>query len=290
MTTKTPKVSVLIAAFNGEKTILETIESVLAQDGVEFEVIVCDDASTDGTLDKLRQFRDPRIRVICNKKNSGLTATINRLIREARGDYIAFLDADDKYLPNKLRRCVEEIEETGCAGVSHDMKYLAHDGFLKGHIAAEIIFPGAFLGRSDIIMDLGGYREDLLIADSDFFCRFRTRGTIGFIHEPLTAVRLVAGSDSDTKWFDKRLVEHWFKEYPNTPMPFGTSGLHEWFEQKSITKRLALAVAWYGQRWGRRAAGSYLADQYIAAAWYSILSVILNPSYLAGRIRNSLSR
>jgi hypothetical protein len=73
-------------------------------------------------------------------------------------------------------------------------------------------------------------------------------------------------------------------------MPFGTAGHREWFRQKPLLERMSLVVAWYGQRCGRRAAASFLAHRYVPAACYSAVSVILNPSYLAGRVRKALSR
>ena len=285
-----PKVSVLIPTYNGEDTVLSTIDSILSQGFEDFEILICDDGSTDGTRGRLVERRDPRIRIMHNEKNRGLSPTLNRLIREASGQYIAFLDQDDLFLPNKLSRCVEVLDRSNCAGVSHDMKYLTHDGTLKGHLGAEVIFPSGFMGRAELVKETGGYREDLVVADSDFFCRFRALGPIRFIHEPLTAYRLVANSASDMNWFDKRLVEQWYEEYPDTPMPFGTTGHREWFQEKPLSKRIALYLSWYGQRCGRRAAAYVFADRYLLAMWYSFLSVLLNPSYLIGRAWKMLLR
>jgi glycosyltransferase involved in cell wall biosynthesis len=99
--------SVVIPLYNKEESIKKTIESVLNQMFNDFEIIIINDASTDNSLGVVESFKDKRIRVIC-KENGGVSSARNRGILEAKGDYIAFLDADDlwdnKYLliMNKL--------------------------------------------------------------------------------------------------------------------------------------------------------------------------------------------
>ena len=92
-----PKVSVVMAVYNGERYLPDAIESVLSQDFQEFELIILDDASSDGTAKILAQFasRSSKIRLLRNEKNMGLTRSLNIALLQAAGDYIARIDADD---------------------------------------------------------------------------------------------------------------------------------------------------------------------------------------------------
>ncbi len=96
-----PQVSVVVPVFNGETTIRRTVASVLRQSFGDFEILVIDDGSTDRTAAIVREFGDARIRLL-PFENRGLAASRNRGIRAARGEFIAFLDADDLWLPDKL--------------------------------------------------------------------------------------------------------------------------------------------------------------------------------------------
>lgn len=99
-----PLVSVIIPAYNAERFIADAVRSVLDQSWRELEVIVVDDGSTDGTADRVRPFlADPRVRYV-RQENAGPAAARNRGIELAHGDYVAFCDADDLWLPAKLER------------------------------------------------------------------------------------------------------------------------------------------------------------------------------------------
>ena len=101
-------VSVLIAAWNAEAFLGTAIESALTQEGVSVEVIVADDASTDGTAALVQRLakNDPRIRLVSNPVNQGPSAARNKAIAAAKGDWIAVLDADDRFLSGRLSRLV----------------------------------------------------------------------------------------------------------------------------------------------------------------------------------------
>jgi glycosyltransferase involved in cell wall biosynthesis len=96
-----PQVSVIIPVYNGEKTIRETIKSVLQQTFADFEIIVINDGSTDATLEILFEIQDPRIQIF-SYPNARQAASRNRGLEHAQGDYIAFLDADDLWIRDKL--------------------------------------------------------------------------------------------------------------------------------------------------------------------------------------------
>ena len=99
-----PTVSVVMAVYNGEPFLTSAMRSVLAQSWRDFEFIVVDDGSTDETPATLAAFDDPRIRVLTNDGNRGLPVSLNRGLDEARGEFIARIDADDLWDPRKLER------------------------------------------------------------------------------------------------------------------------------------------------------------------------------------------
>ncbi|HEY6644784.1 glycosyltransferase family 2 protein [Povalibacter sp.] len=103
MTEAVPAVSVLMPAFNAQETLQESVASVLEQTFVDLELIIVDDGSTDATGDLAQQLAkaDRRVRVI-QQKNAGVSSARNRGLAEAKGRYIALLDADDLWVPDKL--------------------------------------------------------------------------------------------------------------------------------------------------------------------------------------------
>lgn len=104
-----PKVSVIIPTYNREKYIVETVESVFAQTFTDYEVIVIDDGSTDNTSVVLKPYLD-RITYI-RKQNGGQGSARNAGIKIAKGEYIAFLDSDDLWLPEKLEKQVKYLDQ-----------------------------------------------------------------------------------------------------------------------------------------------------------------------------------
>ncbi len=101
-----PTVSVLVKSYQHAPYVRQTIESVLAQSFQDFEIVVTDDGSTDGTAEILRGFTDPRIRLECCPENRGISAAMNATVARARGRYVAILNSDDWALPGRLRRQV----------------------------------------------------------------------------------------------------------------------------------------------------------------------------------------
>lgn len=104
------RVSVIFPVYNGAKYIRTSVRSILEQSFREFELLLINDGSTDETPDILKEFTDPRIRIINNKKNSGLIFSLNRGISEAKGEYLARMDADDESLPNRFAEQVRFLD------------------------------------------------------------------------------------------------------------------------------------------------------------------------------------
>lgn len=110
-------ISVIIPIYGVEQYIAATIQSVLEQTYQNFEVLIVDDESPDRSVEICQQFTDPRIEIV-RQKNRGLAGARNTGIRHARGEYIAFLDGDDLWLPEKLEKHVEHLENSPHVGVS----------------------------------------------------------------------------------------------------------------------------------------------------------------------------
>lgn len=113
-----PLVSIISPAYNASRTIDAAIRSVLAQTHVTWEMLIADDGSKDDTVAKVKDWaqQDARIKLFINAQNMGPARTRNRLIREAQGRYIAFLDTDDEWLPPKLEEQLALMAQSG-AGI-----------------------------------------------------------------------------------------------------------------------------------------------------------------------------
>lgn len=113
-------VSVIMPTYNCGRFIQESINSVLAQTYNNWELLIVDDCSTDDTESIVRGYKDKRIRYWRNAQNEGAALTRNKALREAKGKYIAFLDADDLWLPEKLEKQIAFMEDKGYAFTYHN--------------------------------------------------------------------------------------------------------------------------------------------------------------------------
>lgn len=103
-------ISVVMSVFNGAGYLIESVQSVLDQSYANFEFIIVDDCSTDGSLEILETYRDARIRIIRNQENLGLTKSLNVAMSEAKGKYLARQDADDISLPDRFKTQFDYLE------------------------------------------------------------------------------------------------------------------------------------------------------------------------------------
>lgn len=106
-----PKVSVIMAVYNGSDYLREAIDSVLCQTYDDFELIIVDDASTDNSLEIIKSYKDERIVIICNENNMKLPRSLNKGISKAKGEYIVRMDADDICLPDRFAKQVDFMEK-----------------------------------------------------------------------------------------------------------------------------------------------------------------------------------
>lgn len=121
-------VSIIMPSWNTGKYISESIQSVLAQTYTNWELIIVDDCSTDNTDEVIANFCDKRIRYLKNTQNSGAALTRNRALREAKGEWIAFLDSDDIWLPEKLEKQIEFMKKNNYVFSYHDFEKIDEAG------------------------------------------------------------------------------------------------------------------------------------------------------------------
>jgi glycosyltransferase involved in cell wall biosynthesis len=202
-----PKVSVILPTYNCAEYLSDSVPSVLSQTFQDFELIVVDNGSTDGTEDFIRtRFTDPRI-VYVKQAHSGLSAARNKGIEVSSGDYIAFLDADDLFLSRKLERQVSFFETHPGAGITYTReKYFFENDrdkqFESPHekLSGDILF---FLKRSNFIhvstvmlksgiAQRASFDPDLKShEDWDFFLKLSAAGNrFYYIPEELTQIRV----------------------------------------------------------------------------------------------------
>lgn len=184
-----PSVTVLLAVHNGGRYLSQAIESVFAQSYGDFELLVVDDASDDDSPEYLASLRDPRVRVVRNERNLGQVPSLNRGLSEARGGYIARIDADDVMLPTRLARQVEILETDTRVGLVGTWMVVVDDrgrrwGTTRGRIENYADFVSALLVnrlpfghpsimfRREAVQRLGGYDESLAPSeDKDLYRR-----------------------------------------------------------------------------------------------------------------------
>ncbi|MCC5635513.1 glycosyltransferase [Nostoc sp. CHAB 5844] len=119
-----PEVSIIIPAHNTENYIARAIESALGQTLTNLEVIVVDDASSDATLEIINSFTDSRLRVFVNQQNLGVSGARNRALREAQGNWIAILDSDDWYAPERLEKLLQVAIAENADIVIDDLNFI----------------------------------------------------------------------------------------------------------------------------------------------------------------------
>lgn len=125
-----PLVSIIMPLYNSEKYVSEAIESVLAQTSGDWELIICDDCSSDNSVSIVEEYvkKDSRIRLLKNEKNSGTAATRNHCLSMATGKYVTLLDSDDVWFPTFLEKQTNFIKEKGSAAVTASYNIMSSNG------------------------------------------------------------------------------------------------------------------------------------------------------------------
>jgi len=197
------RVSVVMAAYNEESTIKRAIYSIIAQSYDNWELIIIDDASTDKTsfIVKQAMLSDNRIKMYSNAKNIGLAASLNKGIKQASGDLIARMDADDYSLPDRLKTQVEfidknpEVSVLGGGAIYIDVKGNeletimmpeSHNEIVKFLLKSSPFIHPTIMMQKNFWIEMQGYTESLRRAqDYDLWFRGRFSGQYFNLHQPL---------------------------------------------------------------------------------------------------------
>ncbi len=216
-----PKVSVIIPAFNAEKYLAETIQSVLAQTYESYEVIAVDDGSTDNTLQVLRTF-EPQIKVL-TKTNGGPATARNLAIGNSTGEFIAFLDSDDIWTTDKLQEQAAFLDDHPGIGLlfsealmfiveNDEKKIIRKIGYTAGPTFCSLLW-GNYIPNSTVVIrrscidqvGLLNESKDLIASeDYEYWMRIARRFPLAGIPKPLAHYRVREGNlMGDSKDIDK---------------------------------------------------------------------------------------
>jgi len=236
-----PEVSVIIPVYNGEKFLSEAIESVIAQTYSDWEIIAVNDGSTDRSLEILRRYErllPSKIRVI-SQENYGLSIARNRAIAMAKGDYIAFLDCDDLWLPEKLEKQIDflnsnkepglvysdnhEIDEHGNL-IKENVFLFYNAKYFRGYVFNELFYANfistpTVMVRREVLDKVGVFNPKFRIAqDYDLWLRIAEHYPVDFIAEPLAKYRFHRENISRNVDVmvneDFQIMEYWLNKKP----------------------------------------------------------------------------
>ncbi|MEO1431373.1 MAG: glycosyltransferase [Cyanobacteria bacterium J06633_8] len=212
MTVTMPLISVIVPVYNGEKTIKETIESVLNQTFVNLELIVIDDGSQDSTLNVVYDIKDSRLKVF-SYKNAGVAISRNRGIEKASGEFIAFLDADDLWTSDKLEAQLKALESNPQAAVAYSWvdyinaegEFLHHGNHItiNGNAYKQLLVENVLengsnpLIRRDALIQIDGFNQSLTPAeDWDMWLRLAACYEFVTVPSPQILYRTLSHSGS----------------------------------------------------------------------------------------------
>lgn len=203
-----PKVSVIMPAYNAEAYIGAAIDSILSQSFRDFEFLILNDCSTDGTEAIIQSYDDPRIVYIKNEKNMGVAATLNKGLSLAQGEYIARMDADDISFPQRFEKQAAYLDahpEVAVLGtqvrffsVEGDGEPFCYSGSCA-QLKIDLLFASAIahpsvMMRRQVILDMGGYdRQFEGLEDYELWCRISEQAMLAVYPQVLLRYRIHPG-------------------------------------------------------------------------------------------------
>lgn len=213
---KRPKISLIMKVYNGEQYLRAAVDSILSQTYKDFELLIIDDGSTDGSIDIVNSYSDDRIRFLKNDHNMGLCKTQNRAMREALGEYIAIMDCDDISYPGRFARqaaYLDEHPDTVLCGsyrnnIIDDVEsdFLPVREYTSESLKFSLCFGNMFfthssiMFRGDVCRDNGIlYGPARLAEDYQFIIRLSGYGKIALLPEILIAYRIYSQSTSNVR-------------------------------------------------------------------------------------------
>ena len=231
----TPLVSVIMPAYNAEKYIEKAIDSVLCQNDISYELIIIIDGANDNTVSLLKQYEsNDSIIIIQNERNIGVAASRNKGIAMARGQYIAFLDTDDWWTCDKLKRQVELIQEKHCVLTYTARELFDDNGKPTGNIipvheeiSYESLVKHNIINCSSVLMETAVAREFYMQHDDShedylMWLKVLKKYKIAYgINEPLLKYRLSINGKSRNKFKSAKMtykVHRYLGENPVTSL------------------------------------------------------------------------
>ena len=234
----TPRVSVIIPTYNRAAWVGEAVASVLGQTYRDFELLVVDDGSTDATLEALAPFF-PQIKLLRRRERRGVSAARNLGAQAARGEWLAFLDSDDLWLPEKLARqtafleaspdlllCqTEEVWMRHGKRVNPPQTHVKEGGdiFLRS-LERCLVSPSAVMVKRRLLLEMGGFDETLPAGeDYDLWLRLCWRYPVGLLPEPLVIKRGGHADQLSRQWgLDRYRIQALVKlvAEPDLPAPY----------------------------------------------------------------------
>ncbi len=213
-------ISIIMAAFNAEKTIDHAIQSVLKQTYEDWELIVIDDCSSDNTSDIISAIGDPRIHLLRNDTNTGVSKAREKGMHAAKGEWIAVLDSDDAWVPEKLEKqinlaksCNAELIFTGSSFMDDSGSLLNWQLHVPATVSYRSLLKQNIISNSSVLVKTRLYRKHYAVGDrmhEDFamWLSILKEGITGYgIDEPLLIYRLSGSSKSGNKL--KAAVMNW---------------------------------------------------------------------------------
>lgn len=207
-------ISIIMAAYNSEKTIGQAIASALAQTYENIELIVIDDCSSDGTVEAVQKYieQDSRVRLLRNDQNSGVSLTRKKGIENAKGEWLALLDSDDMWTRDKLAKQIALQKKTGAVLLYTGSAFMNEDGkklTWTMHVPEKVTFRQLLkqniLSNSSSLVKKDLYLQHMALGDNmheDFatwISILRTGITAYGVDEPLLIYRLSSGSKTGNK-------------------------------------------------------------------------------------------
>jgi glycosyltransferase involved in cell wall biosynthesis len=243
-----PAVSVIIPTYNREKLLPKALESIKKQTFQDFEIVIIDDASTDGTESYIKGLNDSRIKYYKLDKNSGQCVARNYGIKRANGEFIAFLDSDDEWLPEKLkkqydcfRKGPQKLGSVYCYPYSKDVikdkTSLNRSPYYRGDIYKKFLegfcpsTPSLFMIKKEALEKVNYFDEKLItFVDLDLHIRVSKEYLFDYVDEPLI-IKYEQIGDQYVNNFDKRyngyflFMNKWRNEVLKTNGPEGLLSL-----------------------------------------------------------------
>lgn len=212
MEEKTGLVSIIMAAYNSEKTIGIAINSILDQTYTDWELLVINDCSKDRTVEIVTSYTDSRIRLLQNDKNSGVSISRKKGMEAANGEWIAVLDSDDAWAPDKLEKQIKLANDTGAELIFTGSAFMDDDGKpidWQLHVPTTLpyreLLKQNLVSNSSVLVKATLYKQFYAIGDEmheDFaiWLGITKTGRVAYgIDEPLLIYRLAKSSKSSNK-------------------------------------------------------------------------------------------